>query len=467
MELNAQLVRFILCNMTILYSLIMQSPVAMAYEGVWSDPEKTEQQATGSDEAHQALEFDSQDFDNLQVESFDSGSFFEEEQASFLDNIFLSMEGKAGFVISDSDDAISMLRSGIRLETWQTLTETVKFRFDHKLRLFAQSDDYIEPQRRHEFDTREIFLDVSQGNLNIRLGSQIVVWGDTEILPVTDVVSPRDRRALFFPSLEDVRDDQPMVQVNYYWDDVQLQALWVVDPGLNRDLFKGTRFSQEPAISDEEQPLTESIDGSEWGLRLQHYFRNGGLVVSLGEFLPNSPHSIPHRQYARYKLLGVSGQFSLSGWLLTVEAASKSDFNFACDNELCSGDRLDASIQGEYRQSGSWSFTMGISTQQWLSTKEDSAEEPGARENGNDLVQDSTVWLVGVSNSWFNDDLSVNFDLFNSVQSDYVLARLGARYQINDESQLGVKFVSFITDNPNFDLFEESPQALLEYKYFF
>ena len=106
----------------------------------------------------------------------------------------------------------------------------------------------VKRDQRYEFTLRENYLDVSAGNLEVRLGRQHVVWGEMVGLFVADVVSARDLREFILPEpeLEMLRIPQWAARAEYFMNDVKAELLWIPLPSFNNIGKPGADFFPYP-----------------------------------------------------------------------------------------------------------------------------------------------------------------------------------------------------------------------------
>ncbi len=131
-----------------------------------------------------------------------------------------------------------------------------------------------------------------RSRLDLKLGRQIVVWGKSDNLRVTDVLNPLDNREPGLVDIEDLRLPVAMARIDYYWgasDNWNITAL--VIPEL--------RFGKDPVYGSDFFP-----------------FEEGPLSAFFNQAIEKKPSSIPaNYEYA----LAVNGIFS--GWDLSFYGA--------------------------------------------------------------------------------------------------------------------------------------------------
>ena len=134
----------------------------------------------------------------------------------------------------------------------------------------------VKRDQRYEFTLRENYLDVSAGNLEVRLGRQHVVWGEMVGLFVADVVSARDLREFILPEpeLEMLRIPQWAARAEYFMNDVKAELLWIPLPSFNNIGKPGADFFPYPipgpggSVFTSEQIPTRKLSNTNYGARL-------------------------------------------------------------------------------------------------------------------------------------------------------------------------------------------------------
>jgi hypothetical protein len=98
--------------------------------------------------------------------------------------------------------------------------------FDIKgLDKFSQA---VIDDQRTENEMRELYVDIQQGPLFLRLGKQQVVWGESDGLRLADIINPLDFRWHYFlEGWEDIRQGLPMARAIYAVDPkTDLEFVW-------------------------------------------------------------------------------------------------------------------------------------------------------------------------------------------------------------------------------------------------
>jgi len=120
---------------------------------------------------------------------------------------------------------------------------------------------------------------MKQEDFDIYMGRQIVVWGETEGLAITDLINPRDNSLFFYKNLEDMRLGVTMTRFNYYWGENTLSLIAMHEFRPTRMAPEGSEFDWRPSLMEGFSLLPYSVKigdhikpdierEPEWGVRL-------------------------------------------------------------------------------------------------------------------------------------------------------------------------------------------------------
>ncbi len=86
---------------------------------------------------------------------------------------------------------------------------------------------YIGAGGEPEIGMREAYLDLYFPSMDIRVGTQAIVWGEAEGAFITDIVSPQDLRSFILADFTEVRMGVPAVKADYYAGPLTFEAVWL------------------------------------------------------------------------------------------------------------------------------------------------------------------------------------------------------------------------------------------------
>ena len=135
---------------------------------------------------------------------------------------------------------------------------------------FALNDDVDVDSARDELefdpDLREAYADLFFDNLTVRVGRQIVVWGESDLFRVNDWANPVDLRRGFFGSLEELREPLWMVSARYGTMNWAFEM--VVNPGDYQEdqvAPEGAEFYPDEAWADLRRNTWQRVNSAIYG----------------------------------------------------------------------------------------------------------------------------------------------------------------------------------------------------------
>lgn len=189
-------------------------------------------------------------------------------------------------------------------------------------------------------------------NLDLKMGRQIVVWGTSDNLRVTDVLNPLDNREPGIADIWDLRLPVTMTKLDYYCRKWNLTGVVVHEIRFDKEpAFGSDYFPGSTPLPDEDKPGT-GFENQELGLALNGIFRGWDLSFYGAHFFDDQPHlesttSGFVRRHSRLTMLGASVEVLLGNWLLKGEVAGVHGLKFfALPKQKFS--RLDALLGLEY-----------------------------------------------------------------------------------------------------------------------
>ncbi len=184
------------------------------------------------------------------------------------------------------------------------------------------SDEVLD-EYESELELGEAWL---QGKLNsrtdLKLGRQIVVWGKSDNIRVTDIINPMDNREPGMVDIEDLRLPLAMARLDYYIGDWGITALAIPE----------IRFNKMPPLGSDFYPLPtampdETIPGrAEYGLAANGIFSGWDLSLYWAQLYDDNPHTVmvsgsPELQHSRLEMLGTAVNVAAANWLIKGELA--------------------------------------------------------------------------------------------------------------------------------------------------
>lgn len=230
---------------------------------------------------------------------------------------------------------LSRMRSKLNLEletrfrnSWTAYVEGHGY-YDAAYRINGRDNytsDVLNTYER-ELELGEAWL---RGKLNrstdIKLGRQIVVWGKSDNIRITDIINPLDNREPGMVDIEDLRLPLGMARLDYYVGDWGISALAIPEIRFNKNPPYGSDFYPYPAAMPHESIPGDGGNHTEYAIAANGIFSGWDLSFYLARHYDDTPHRVntpsgPELQHSRLTMAGFATNVAISNWLLKAEAA--------------------------------------------------------------------------------------------------------------------------------------------------
>ena len=342
---------------------------------------------------------------------------------------------------------LTRLRSELKLEVDADLSENWQARvsghafYDVAYTINGRdnyTDDVLDNYEKElEFD--EVYLQGSlTKDLDLKAGRQIVVWGRSDNIRITDVLNPLDLRWPGLVDIEKLRLPVTMTKFDYFIKDWSLSGIAINEvryhwnPEFGSDFFPGTQplpssESPDEGFAIDNTQFAASLNGIFSGWDISFYFAD--IYSQLGYISPTSPpFEVKH---ARLKMLGSAFNLAWGNWLFKTEAAYFDGFEFANtpDKEYS---RLDGLAGVEYSGISDATLTLDIANRHYFDFEERLEDSPDFQK------EDLFEWAVRVTKPYLNDALTLTFlaNIFGPTGDDGGFQRFTAEYDYTDSIQL-------------------------------
>jgi len=346
---------------------------------------------------------------------------------------------------------LTRLQSELKLELDADLSENWQARVSgHAFYDFAYTingrnnytDDVLDNYEKElEFD--EVYL---QGNLtkdlDLKAGRQIVVWGRSDNIRITDVLNPLDLRWPGLVDIEKLRLPVTMTKLDFYIKGWSLSGIALHEVRFNKnpefgsDFFPGSqplpgKESPDDGFAIDNTQFAASLNGIFSGWDVSFYFAD--IYARNGYISPTSrfPVAKSELKHARIKMLGGAFNMAWGNWLFKTEAAYFDGFKFfnTPDKEFA---RLDGLAGVEYSGISDATITLDIANRHYFDFEERLEDSPDFQK------EDLFEWAFRVTKPYLNDTLKLTFlaNIFGSTGDDGGVQRVTAEYDYTDSIQL-------------------------------
>ncbi|MBT4836724.1 MAG: hypothetical protein HON94_05200, partial [Methylococcales bacterium] len=201
----------------------------------------------------------------------------------------------------DNTNKLPVNRSSLRLEWEHLITQQIFFRFDAKMAYDFAYDHHQYPvattqNYRFQKKIREMYFQSTHQKISVKIGKQILVWGEADGAIVTDIISPRNLTEFIFQPIEDTRIGQIMLTIDYFSHNHHWTLLLNPDRKTNQFALPGHEYAlfnplqNNPLINlTKEQTPKTSLSDMEVGLRWKKTFSGHDVSFMLAEVTNNNP----------------------------------------------------------------------------------------------------------------------------------------------------------------------------------
>ncbi len=308
----------------------------------------------------------------------------------------------------------------------------------YRLRGRDEFTDQVLDGYEKEVEFREVYL---QGrltdDLDLKAGRQIVVWGKSDNLRVTDVLNPLDMREPGLTDIEDLRLPVAMTRLDYYFGDWSLTGIAIHERRFHKIPRYGIDFSPYAIPTPPDDEPAETLDNTEWALALSGIFSGWDLSLHLADIYDDFGHPVPDGHggirlgYNRLTMVGAAYNVALGNWLVKAEAAFLHGYEFLnAPGEEHS--RLDVLAGVEYSGWSEATLSLEMVERRRLDFEEAMAQPP------DNASEDDFQIALRYTRDFWNDTLTATALILATGRfgDDGTTARFDAEYDVTDRVQV-------------------------------
>ncbi|MCP4114002.1 MAG: hypothetical protein GY737_01115 [Desulfobacteraceae bacterium] len=485
-------------------ALILAAPVFLFSDGfaltsptgVVGVVAENQQADTGFEDDFPSGDFESDSFDNDAPENPGTGSGTN-PKLSFLDPggylKFSSSYNTAHHRPEPGDTdwrGLSSFRSELFLELDGRLPHGWKIKvsgfglFDGAYCINGRDDytDEVLDHYEHELELKDTYL---QGRLtdklDLKAGRQIVVWGKSDSLRLTDILNPENLREPGKTDLEDRRLPVWMTKLDCYEGDWSFTAIAVHEHRWNKLPEYGSDFySSDTPLPPEETP-TENLENTEYAVSVKGIFTGWDFALYYADyyedtpylkFLSGSPGSFVLR-HAHQQMIGADVNLARGDFLFKAEAAFFKGVRFSDSVDTGTDPPGIHSVPDSYSKTAILAgieytgFTDTMITVETMNTHihghDRSAKNAGADE-------DLMVTSIRIQRDFLNEQLTLESlsILYGDKSRDGGIHRFSAVYDVTDDLTVRTGYMLYDSgDLPVFQSIGENDRIFLDIKYSF
>ncbi len=365
-------------------------------------------------------------------------------------------------------DNISSLKSSILLDYEHKFDNGFKFKTNAKAYYDAiydirgedkySSDELDELQS--EVELYDAYLEGSlSSNLDMKLGRQVVVWGRSDTIRITDVLNPLDNRRPGMVDIEDLRLPVAMAKFDYFVGDWRITPIAVAEQRFSKNPPSGSAFNPNPHSMPKDKSYSDitpalSIGGefSGWDINFyaselrddKGYFKNGEI------------------NHNRVKMFGTAVNILKGSWLLKSELAHFDGLRYSStgDREF---KRTDGLIGAEYNGIADTIISYDVAVRNLHDYDNRLKKEPI------ETKERSYQHAFRISSDFMNATIKGNYliSLFGSKMDEGGFQRAWIKYDIANGIYANVGLVDYIGGSKKFDSVSNNDMLFADITYSF
>ncbi|NOR55199.1 MAG: DUF1302 family protein [Sulfurovum sp.] len=321
-------------------------------------------------------------------------------------------------------------------------------------------------------------------NLDARLGRQVIVWGKSDTIRITDVLNPIDNRRPGYQDLESLYLPKTMLKFDYQYDDnwritpiVTLEQRFTKDPPygsvynpLSPDESYSDRLaSGEPIYSFDQESYNDptfalSVAGEFEGWDITFYaarlYQDRGYIPVEALDRNVLHYTIEH---TKTNMLGAAFNIVENEWLFKAELAYFSDLTYTSTQDKSLA-RTDMLLGFEYNGFSDTTLSYDYSIRHFM--------EDDLRLNvpfENILAQNTYQQAFRISSSFLREKLNANYliSLYGKKLDEGGYQRAWIDYDVADAINTQFGLIDYFGGSELFDLVEDQVVVFMDVSYSF
>lgn len=337
--------------------------------------------------------------------------------------------------------------------------------------------DYTAQERdslRTEVEIFDAYLEWSvNDSLDVKAGRQVVVWGRSDTIRITDILNPLDNRRPGIVDIEDLRLPVTMLRFDYSVGDWRITPIAILEQRFSKNPPYGSVYNPLPADVENGQllpypPKNEHYNdvtfalsaGAEyhgWDINLYaaHVYDDNGYIKNPNPFV--TPTLIYHEKSTMF---GTALNVLSGSWLFKTEAAYWRDLRYTFTPQKKMS-RIDGLAGVEYTGIADTIISYDFAIRHFISY------DPRLKQEN--LEENTYQHAFRISSNFVNDTVHLNYlhTRFGLGFENGGFQRAWVKYDIADAINTEVGFVDYFGGTPLFDEVKDEVLVFMDISYNF
>ncbi|NOX33618.1 MAG: DUF1302 domain-containing protein [Deltaproteobacteria bacterium] len=290
---------------------------------------------------------DNDPFEEIDIDALTKENV-QNQDGKFLVGGFIEIESEYAF--HKNDEKLSGLKPLLFIETEYKINENYKVKasgqafYDMSYDIEAKDNNKgsnLDDEKK-AFGLKDFYLDGKMGDIfSVRIGRQIIAWGDSDYARITDVVNPRDLTSPGLTDLEDARLPVAAFRLSAFFNAWSFDFVTVHEHPGSKISGKGSDFDyytllRSPVILINDKHTPDSgIKNTSFAFKATHAFNGGDISFVAADTFDDKPFlsydgpangiMVFTPEYGRIITYGVSASLAKGSGLFKFETAFTRD----------------------------------------------------------------------------------------------------------------------------------------------
>ncbi len=295
--------------------------------------------------------------------------------------------------------------------------------------------------------------------LDIKFGRQVVVWGRSDTIRITDVLNPLDNRRPGMVDIEDLRLPVSMAKFDYYIGNWRFTPIAVIEQRFSKNPPSGSTYNPSPkslpndkSYNDITSALSIGAEFSGWDINFyasnlrddRGYFKNGKI------------------NHNRVKMFGTALNILNGSWLFKTELAHFNGLKYTSTKDK-TFNRIDSLVGLEYNGIADTHISYDISLRKVNNYNNT------LKNNPRPVQKDTYQQAFRISSDFINATLHANYliSLFGKNLDKGGFQRAWIKYDISDDINANIGLVDYIGGSKLFNIVKDSDMLFTNINYSF
>ncbi len=177
---------------------------------------------------------------------------------------------------------------------------------------------------KNEINLNELNIELEiSPNLDFKIGRQVIVWGKSDSIRITDILNPLDNRTPGLVDIKNLRLGRTMSKLDYYKQGYNASAILIHENRFSENPTDGSDFKSTP-----DKPIVtpdDSLDNTTVALSLTGAFSGYDFGLYYADTYLDKPYLVDANTTLDYsnksKMIGVAYNQAIDSYLFKAEAA--------------------------------------------------------------------------------------------------------------------------------------------------